>query len=133
MRSDEWPRHVRQVGLFLLVGLAQIALDTTVFVSLSALGLPVTPSNFLGRVSGASLGFWLNGRYTFADQGRARLSGVHLRRFAIAWLLLTALSTLTLQVIVSQHDLHDAWLAKPFVEALIAAIGFVVWRQWVFR
>ena len=36
--------------------------------------------------------------------------------------------------LLSQHmPLHALWLAKPAVEALVAAIGFIVWRQWVFR
>jgi len=104
-----------------------------VFIGLSALGLPVIPANVVGRVAGATLGFWLNGRYTFADQGRPRLSGQHLRRFVIAWSLLTALSSALLYLVEARSNLHMAWLAKPLVEALNAAIGFVVWRQWVYR
>ncbi len=30
-------------------------------------------------------------------------------------------------------ELQMLWLAKPVVEALVAALGFIVWRQWVFR
>ena len=133
MRSIPWHRHLRQAGLFLAVGLAQLSLDSAVFIGATALGLPVGPGNVLGRVSGATLGFWLNGRFTFADGASSRLSGSHLRRFVVAWVLMTALSTLLVQWVSSQHSLHAAWLAKPMVEALMAVIGFVVWRQWVFR
>jgi len=123
----------RQLSLFLLAGAAQVLLDWAVFVSLSAAGVPLAPSNLAGRVVGAGLGFWLNGRFTFAGDGRSRLSGLQLRRFVVAWLLLTLLSTLLLSAVHSRFDLHAAWIAKPAVEAVIALLGFVVWRQWVFR
>jgi putative flippase GtrA len=123
----------RQIVVFVVVGAIQLALDSSVFIGLSALGLPVIPANIAGRIAGASLGYWLNGRYTFADRGQPRLSGRHLRRFIIAWLLLTALSSSLLYMVEARSSLHMAWLAKPLVEALNAAIGFVVWRQWVYR
>src|SRR5881394_3169339 len=84
----------RQVLLFLLAGVAQLLLDWTLFVLLTQAGLAVVAGNVLGRASGACLGYWLNGRYTFADGGQSRLAGVHLRRFVMAWLALTVLSTL---------------------------------------
>jgi putative flippase GtrA len=124
----------RQVLLFVLVGAAQVALDWAVFVALTHAGAAVVVGNVLGRVSGACLGYWLNGRYTFAAKdGRSRLGPAQLRRFAIAWLLLTALSTALVALVAAHFSLQMAWLAKPLVEALMAAIGFVVWRQWVFR
>ena len=123
----------RQLPLFLLAGAAQVLLDWAVFVGLGAAGFPLAPSNVAGRVVGACLGFWLNGRYTFAHDGRSRLSGLRLRRFVAAWLLLTLLSTLLLSAVHSRFDLHTAWIAKPAVEAVMAALGFIVWRQWVFR
>lgn len=126
-------RHFRQMGLFVLAGVAQVALDSTIFVLGTALGLPVAPGNVLGRLSGASLGYWLNGRYTFADNGAARHSRRHLGRFAVAWCSLTAVSTVLLHTVAARVDLHTAWLAKPFVEAMMAGVGFIVWRQWVFR
>ena len=83
----------RQIVLFVLVGAVQVLIDWTVFVSLTALGLPLVAGNLAGRLSGASMGYWLNGRHTFSNDGQARHSGNHLRRFIIAWLMLTALST----------------------------------------
>ena len=133
MSIDAWFRHLKQGGLFVIVGFAQLTLDTSVFITTTALGVPVESANILGRISGASLGFWLNGRYTFADQGRARVSGMHLRRFVIAWTLLTGLSTLIMHTLAAHFDLHQLWALKPLVEALMAAVGFVVWRQWVYR
>src|SRR5205085_2178047 len=119
----------RQILVFVLVGAAQLALDSAVFILATAMAVPVVPGKLLGRVSGAVLGYWLNGRYTFAENGVARLSGRHLRRFVAAWLCLTAISTMLLYAIAARLGLHAAWWANPFVEALLAAIGFVVWRQ----
>ena len=123
----------RQMLLFLLIGAVQVLLDWTVFVGLTHAGVSLVIGNLSGRLSGACLGYWLNGRYTFAVDGRARLDRAHLLRFIAAWLLLTALSTLLLSGVEQRFDLRAAWLAKPMVEALMASIGFVVWRQWVYR
>jgi putative flippase GtrA len=123
----------RQLFVFGLVGAAQVLLDWSVFVGLTHLGLAVAPANVLGRVSGACLGFWLNGRFTFAAGGRPRLDREHLLRFVLAWCALTVLSTLLMTMVAGRFDLRAAWLAKPAVEAAMAVVGFVVWRQWVFR
>ncbi len=123
----------RQLFLFLLVGGLQLLVDWAVFVLLTYLGLPLVAGNIGGRVTGALLGFWLNGRYTFAHGGQPRLDGMHLRRFIVAWLLITVLSTGLLSLVEHQFDLRAAWIAKPAVEALMALVGFGVWRQWVYR
>ncbi len=123
----------RQLLIFGLVGAAQVLLDWMVFVALTHAGVYLSLGNFIGRLCGACLGFWLNGRYTFATDGRPRLDRKHFGRFATAWLLLTIASTLLLIAVATRFDLQAAWLAKPAVEALMACIGFVVWRQWVFR
>jgi len=123
----------RQALLFLAVGVAQLLLDSAVFVLLTAFGLPLVPGNILGRVAGACLGYWLNGRYTFARAGEPQLQRRHLWRFVVAWSGLTLLSTALLALVEPLAGLSGAWLAKPFVEALMAAIGFVLWRQWVYR
>lgn len=123
----------RQFLLFLLIGGAQLVVDWAMFVTLTYAGLPLVTGNLAGRATGACLGYWLNGRYTFAADGRARLDAVHLRRFVLAWLLLTALSTLLLAVVEHRINLEAAWIAKPVVEAAMALLGFVVWRQWVYR
>jgi putative flippase GtrA len=130
MGVEDWQRHLRQGGLFVIVGLAQLAVDTSIFIAATALGLPVVAGNLLGRVSGAGLGFWLNGRYTF---GQATLDRRHAARFAIAWSLLTVLSTVSVDIVAAHLGLHGAWLAKPLVEAVLAAINFMVSRHWIYR
>lgn len=123
----------RQSMQFLLIGAVQLGLDWAVFVGLSHAGLSLATSNVAGRVCGALLGFWLNGRYTFARQGQPRLGRQQMQRFLLAWSALTALSTGLLWLVQSRFDLQAAWLAKPAVEAAMAALGFVAWRQWVYR
>lgn len=123
----------RQALLYLFAGLAQLALDSAVFIGATAAGVPVAGGNLAGRIAGACLGFWLNGRYTFAADGRARLQGRHLFRFVVAWLALTVVSTVAVAGVAASAGLHGSWIAKPFVEAVLAVAGFVVSRYWIFR
>ena len=123
----------RQALFFLAIGLAQLALDSALYIGLTAAGATVVIGNIAGRVAGACLGFWLNGRYTFAQDGRARLQRRHLLRFVVAWSALTLMSTWLLAAVAGWAGLQGSWLAKPVVEAMMAAIGFIVWRQWVYR
>ena len=123
----------RQGRWYVIVGLAQLLLDWATFVGLTALGVPAAPGNLAGRVAGALLGFWLNGRITFAQDGEARLGRVRLLRFALAWLVLTLVSTWLVAFIAGRAGLGQAWLAKPVVDAGLAAVGFLVSRHWVYR
>nr|MBP7597631.1 GtrA family protein [Pseudoxanthomonas sp.] len=94
--SPSSPRQLlfRQGGSFIAVGLAQLLLDWLVFVGLTALGVPAAPGNLAGRISGALLGFWLNGRVTFARDGTARLGWWRFAKFLLVWVPLTVVSTL---------------------------------------
>jgi putative flippase GtrA len=123
----------RQALLFVIVGLAQLALDSAAYIALTALGVPVPAGNLAGRIAGACLGFWLNGRFTFANGGPARLDRRHLLRFLLAWAVLTALSTLALAQVAQAVGLQGSWIAKPVVELVLAALSFFVWRNWVYR
>lgn len=124
---------LRQGGSYLVVGLVQLLLDWCVFVAVTAMGMPVVPGNVIGRASGMLLGFWLNGRYTFADQDRQRLGWRRFVRFIGLWAAVTAVSTV---LVAATHDalgLQYAWLAKPLVEGLLAALSFLLMRWLVFR
>nr|WP_298157453.1 GtrA family protein [uncultured Pseudoxanthomonas sp.] len=129
------PRHMlaRQGGSFLIVGLLQLLLDWLVFVGLTALGMPAAPGNIAGRVAGALLGFWLNGRVTFAQGGQARLGWARLGRFLAVWIPLTVLSTLAVSGISRVLGLELAWLGKPLVEGVLAVVAFFLWRHVVYR
>ena len=122
-----------QALLYLVVGLAQLALDVALFSVMFFAGFSVLPANVSGRIAGACLGFWMNGRITFASSGKARLGQRRFARFAAAWLVITALSTLAMLAAHSLLPRSEVYLAKLIVELVCAAIGFVVARQWVYR
>ena len=123
----------RQLALYIVVGLAQLAVDSAVYVATTALGLPVAAGNLAGAAAGAGLGYWLNGRYTFAGDGGTHLHGRTLWRFLAAWSVLTLASTVAVTQVAALAGLQGSWLAKPFVEAVLAFVGFLVQRHWVFR
>lgn len=124
---------IRQGSSYLIVGLIQLAVDWAVFVAASAMGMPVAPSNLLGRVCGMLLGFWLNGRHTFAQRGSQRLGWLRFGRFLAVWAVLTVASTVLVSAVAEQLGLELAWLAKPLVEGSLAVASFVLMRQFVFR
>ena len=122
----------RQGSRYLVVGGLQWLLDWAVMVALSHLGMAVAAANVSGRVSGALLGYWLNGKVTFADGGVV-LGPTQFRRFAVMWLCTTAASTLAVAGIDGALGLTYAWLAKPLVEILLGVVGFVASRHWVYK
>ena len=124
---------LRQGRNFVFVGLLQLLLDWSVFVATSALGLPTAPANLAGRVAGALLGFWLNGRLTFAQEGQAKLGWPRFLKFLVVWLVMTVISTLLITGIEARLGLQLAWLAKPVVEGGLAVITFFLWRHLVYR
>lgn len=123
----------RQSGSFVVIGLLQLLVDWLVFVVLTAVGVPAVHGNLAGRIGGALLGFWLNGRVTFADGGAARLGWRRFGRFLLVWLPLTAISTLLVGWAASTLGLQLAWLAKPLVEGALAVVAFFLWRHVVYR
>ena len=124
---------LRQGGSYLIVGLLQLLLDWAVFVSVTALGAAVVPGNVIGRASGMLLGFWLNGRYTFAKADGQRLGWKRFARFIGLWGVMTLASTLLVAAADDALGLQYAWLAKPLVEGGLAAVSFLLMRWLVFR
>ncbi|TXH72459.1 MAG: GtrA family protein [Lysobacteraceae bacterium] len=122
----------RQGRHYLLIGGVQWLLDWAVMVGLSHLGLIVELANIAGRISGAMLGFWLNGKVTFAGADTA-LGRVQLQRFVLMWLCTTTTSTLAMGQIDDVFGLRWAWLAKPAVELMLGLIGFLLSRHWVYK
>ncbi|MGO1070211.1 GtrA family protein [Lysobacter sp. CA199] len=122
----------RQGRNYLMFGALQYCVDWTVMVALSHMGLPVEAANLAGRVSGAALGFWLNGRFTFASEdttvGRRQFA-----RFATLWICTTLASTAAVSLVNSHAGLRWTWLAKPAIEITLAGVGFMVSRYWVYR
>ena len=124
---------LRQGGSFLVVGAVQLLVDWALFVALTALGVPAAPANLASRVGGALLGFWLNGRVTFAQAGSARLGWRRFARFLLVWIPLTVISTLAVAWVAGTLGLAHAWLAKPLVEGALAVVAFFLWRHVVYR
>jgi putative flippase GtrA len=122
----------RQGRHYLTIGALQWLVDWGVMVMLSHAGMLVAPANVAGRISGAMLGYWLNGRITFAGADSA-LGRVQFARFAMMWLAMTALSTLLIDRIDNHLGLQWAWLAKPAVEAALGLLGFMISRHWVYK
>ena len=122
----------RQGRSFLLVGALQYLVDWGVMVLLSHNGLPVEPANVAGRISGAMLGFWLNGRFTFASDDTA-VGRRQFLRFVLLWSLTTVISTWSMGAIDDLAGLKWSWLAKPGIEVLLGGFGFLVSRHWIYR
>lgn len=124
---------LRQGSQYIAIGLLQLMLDWGVFVAATALGIPTAPGNLLGRTSGALLGFWLNGRYTFSQHGQQRHGWKRFARFLSLWLAMTAISTVLVTYTADRVGLQMAWLAKPLVEGGLAAVTFFLLRHLVYR
>ena len=131
----KWIPHsplLRQGGSSFVIGLLQLAADWAVLVVLSALGMPVEPANVLGRITGAAIGFWLNGRFTFAGTDTA-VGRRQFVRFVLMWLATTAISTWGVAHVEASLGLKWAWLAKPAIDLSLSAAGFLLSRHWVYR
>ncbi len=122
----------RQGRHYLLIGGLQWLLDWGVTVALSHFGLVIEAANVCGRISGAMLGFWLNGKITFAGDD-TRIGATQLRRFVSMLLCNTAASTWAMGTIDDVFGLQWAWLAKPLVELSLGTIGFLLSRYWVYK
>jgi putative flippase GtrA len=116
-----------------VIGVGLIVVDWATFVALSWLGVPVAFANVSGRIFGALLGFWLNGRYTFARADRRPLGRRQFLRYCAVWLASTVVSTLAVDAIASHQWLWLAWLAKPAIDATLAGLGFLASKYWIYR
>lgn len=124
---------LRQGVSYSVIGLAALLLDWLAFVALSASGVATVPANLCGRVAGAVLSFFSNGALTFRGPDGSRLGWSRMLRYVVLWCALAALSTAALTAVEQQQTLGWAWIAKPFVDALLAALAFVISRAWVYR
>jgi len=123
----------RQVPLYVVVGLVQLAVDAALFIGMTAAGAPVVAANLTSRASAALLGFALNGRYTFQSPDQPWRVARSLPRFVAIWCVLTAVGTLAVDAVETHGSLGLAWVAKPMIDLLLAAVGFVLSRRWIYR
>ncbi|MFQ6312458.1 GtrA family protein [Lysobacter capsici] len=122
----------RQGRNYLLFGALQYFLDWGMMVGLSHLGMPVEAANLTGRICGALLGFWLNGRFTFASED-TRVGRRQFARFVTMWICTTILSTWAISAVDAYAGLQWTWAAKPVIEVILGGVGFVMSRHWVYR
>lgn len=122
-------RHARS---YLIIGFVQWLVDWAVMVLLSHWGMAIEAANVLGRVAGATLGYWLNGKLTFRGDDTV-VGGRQLTRFILMWLGTTAISTWSMGAIDHHLGLKWAWLAKPGVEGVLGVTGFFLSRHWVYK
>jgi len=123
---------LRDGAQFMVVGLLQLAVDSAIYIALTRLGVAPPLANPCGRIVGAGLGFWLNGKVTFLHRTQPQL---HLRfaRYALLWLMLTIVSTVAMTAVAQQAGLTRSWWIKPLIEALLGAISFLLSRHWVYQ
>lgn len=117
---------------FVAVGMVQILIDSGIYIVLTALGLSTPPANLCGRISGAVIGFWLNGKITFA---RRQQPHIHVRfaRYATLWIVMTFISTTALTIIARDLGLVHSWWSKPLLEGMLGLVSFLVSRYWVYH
>ncbi len=127
---DAGPDLPREGRRYLLVGGSQALIAWGAFVLLTMKGLSVPLASVLGRVVAASAGFWFNGYYTFSLR---HLNWRHGARYVLVWTLLTILSAILITLVADRMGLHAAWIAKPMVSALVACLGFFLWKYVVYR
>lgn len=122
----------RHATHYLAIGFVQWLLDWGVMVGLSHLGMLVEPANIAGRIAGACLGYWLNGKLTFAGDDTA-VGRKQFARFMLMWVFFTVISTWSMGHIDDMFGLKWAWLAKPAIELMLGVVGFALSRHWVYK
>ena len=125
----------RQTVLYLTVGVVQFLVDWGVMVMLSdpKLGwMGVEEANIGGRIAGAILGFFINGMLTFKAE-HTKVGRKQFAKFVLMWLLCTVISTTMIHYVDDHFGLAVAQKAKPLVELLTGAIGFLLSRHWVYH
>ena len=122
----------RHAASYAVIGLAQWLVEYGLMLALSEWVMPVEPANVIGRLAGAMLGFWLNGKWTFA--GDDTHVGRHAAaRFVAMWLALTVLNTWIVAAIDDRYGLGLAQLLKPGADLVSGGVGFLLSRHWVYK
>ena len=122
----------RHAASYAVIGLVQWLVEYGLMLALSEWVMPVAPANVIGRVFGAVLGFWLNGKWTFAGDG-THVGRRAFVRFVVMWLALTVLNTWIVHAIDARFGLRMAQLLKPLADISSGVLGFVLSRHWVYN
>lgn len=122
----------RHIGGYTAIGLLQWLVEYGLMLALSEWVMPVAPANVIGRLCGAALGFWLNGKWTFAGDD-THVGRRAFMRFVLMWLALTVLNTWIVHAIDAHFGLRMAQLLKPLADICSGLLGFVLSRHWVYN
>lgn len=122
----------RHAASYAFIGIVQWLVEYGLMLALSEWVMPVEPANVIGRLAGACLGFWLNGKWTFAGDD-THLGRHAAMRFIVMWIGLTVLNTWIVALIDDGFGLRIAQLLKPGADAVSGGIGFLLSRHWVYK
>lgn len=123
----------KQFIKFTIVGGVQYVADLSAFWGLTAVLGSAVVANVCSRLLGAMIGYYLNGVFTFGVLGRRR--GPFSPRFAIAWLVMTGVSTGLIKLathVLGTAAPHTLIWVKGAIELVLFVVGFAVCKWWVF-
>lgn len=122
----------RHAASYTVIGILQWLVEYGLMLALSQWVMPVEPANVIGRLAGACLGFWLNGKWTFASD-QTHVGRHAAARFITMWIALTVLNTWIVASVDDRFGLQFAQLLKPGADLLSGGIGFLLSRHWVYK
>ena len=118
---------------FFICGVIQFGLDTAIFTGLTWLGVSVAVANILSRGSGACVGYYINGRFTF----QKKMDRHVFLKFVLYWggmtLLSTALIYLFEHLLADYSSVKLMALTKIVVEILLFFLSFLIAKIWVYK
>ena len=111
---------------FIIVGIANTAIDFIVLLSLTAVGLPLVAANFISTSVALTFSFFANRTFTFGSTGKKRSQ-------ALRFLLVTLVGLWVLQpiVLVLAVPVLEGMLSREasiVVAKLIATVVSMVWN-----
>ena len=111
---------------FILVGIANTAIDFIVLLSLTTFGLPLVVANFISTSVALTFSFFANRSFTFGSTGKKRSQ-------AVRFLLVTLVGLWVLQpiVLVLAVPVLEGMLSREasiLVAKLIATVVSMVWN-----
>ena len=125
-------RGIKKESLvFLLVGLATVAIDYSSYWSLVNLGVFPILAKGISFLIGAAFAFIANSRFTFD----VALSSERIPRFSLLYLVTLALNVLSNQIVLNIYGSSVAVMNVAFVLAvsLSATANFLGMKYWVYK
>lgn len=116
---------------YLQSGLLVYAIDLGTFWILNAF----VPAQYavwtvVGRISGATAGFFLHDGYSFAGH-KAVAKRVRMFRYLTLLMFNAVMSVLLLELAVTQFHMTSAF-ARPVIDILVIALAYLASKHWVF-